>query len=61
LDLATGTGDLAHALANSNHRDSTVYGVDLNEAMLKQAYLQIESLQKKIGYDFLGGAEWLGH
>jgi PAS domain S-box-containing protein len=33
----------------------------MDEAMLKQAYLQIESLQKKIGYDFLGGAEWLGH
>jgi PAS domain S-box-containing protein len=33
----------------------------MDEAMLKQAFLQIESLQKKIGYDFLGGAEWPGH
>jgi PAS domain S-box-containing protein len=34
---------------------------NMDEAMLKQAFLQIESLQKKIGYDFLGGAEWPGH
>ncbi len=33
----------------------------MDEAMLKLAFLQIESLQKKIGYDFLGGAEWPGH
>jgi PAS domain S-box-containing protein len=33
----------------------------MDEAMLKQAFRQIESLQKKIGYDFLGGAEWPGH
>jgi PAS domain S-box-containing protein len=33
----------------------------MDEAMLKQAFLQIEALQKKIGYDFLGGAEWPGH
>ncbi len=33
----------------------------MDEAMLEQAFLQIESLQKKIGYDFLGGAEWPGH
>ena len=33
----------------------------MDEAMLKQAFLQIESLQKKVGYDFLGGAEWPGH
>jgi hypothetical protein len=29
--------------------------------MLKQAFQQIETLQKKVGYDFLGGAEWPGH
>ena len=34
---------------------------NMDEAMLKQAFLQIESLQRKIGYDFLGGAEWPGH
>ncbi len=34
---------------------------NMDEAMLKQTFLQIESLQKKIGYDFLGGAEWPGH
>jgi PAS domain S-box-containing protein len=34
---------------------------NMDEAMLKQAFRQIETLQKKIGYDFLGGAEWPGH
>jgi CBS domain-containing protein len=34
---------------------------NMDEAMLKQAFLQIETLQKKVGYDFLGGAEWPGH
>lgn len=34
---------------------------NMDEAMLKQAFLQIESLQRKVGYDFLGGAEWPGH
>jgi PAS domain S-box-containing protein len=32
----------------------------MDEAMLKQAFVQIESLQKKIVYDFLGGAQWPG-
>ena len=34
---------------------------NMDEAMLTQAFLQIESLQRKVGYDFLGGAEWPGH
>lgn len=33
----------------------------MDEAMLKQAFWQIESAQKKIIYDFLGGAEWPGN
>lgn len=34
---------------------------NMDEAMLKQAFFQIEALQRKVGYDFLGGAEWPGH
>ena len=49
---AVGSMDNCIALNEIGHMD---------EAMLKQAFLQIESLQKKIGYDFLGGAEWPGH
>ncbi len=33
----------------------------LDEVMLKRAFVQIETLQKKIVYDFLGGAEWPGN
>ena len=49
---AGGPPDNCIVLNNIGHMD---------EAMLKQAFLQIEALQKKIGYDFLGGAEWPGH
>ena len=33
---------------------------DMDEALLKQTFSQIESLQKKIVFDFLGGAHWPG-
>ena len=33
---------------------------DMDEALLKHAFSQIESLQKKIVFDFLGGAHWPG-
>ena len=32
-----------------------------DKVMLKRAFVQIETLQKKIVYDFLGGAEWPGN
>jgi signal-transduction protein with cAMP-binding, CBS, and nucleotidyltransferase domain len=33
----------------------------MDEAMVKEAFIRIEALQKKIIYDFLGCAEWPGH
>jgi len=33
----------------------------MEEAMVKEAFIRIEVIQKKIIYDFLGGAEWPGH
>jgi PAS domain S-box-containing protein len=34
---------------------------NMEEAMLKQAFAQIATVQKKIIYDFLGGAQWQGN
>ncbi len=50
LDLATGTGDLAIAIARRMRSNGTVVGVDLSEEMLIQGRLKVadEGLQKSV-------------
>jgi PAS domain S-box-containing protein len=50
--IAAGPPDNCMAIDDIRHMD---------EAMVKEAFIRIEALQKKIIYDFLGGAEWPGH
>ena len=50
LDLATGTGDLAIAIARRMRSNGTVVGVDLSEEMLIQGRLKVadEGVQKNV-------------
>lgn len=48
LDVATGTGDVAFALAEK-YKESDVTGIDLSEGMLSMAGKKLDSVSKSIG------------